>query len=233
MFLKRSFQSELLDESFIPQEDLYRNLYELEVINTYLGGYAITNKGLSALLANHSKVPQTIRIVDIGSGGGDTLRKMAIWCKKHHIKAELIGIDLKEDCIRYAQSKSKDFPEISFIQSDYKNIHLDADIFTSALFCHHLSDDELIFFLEWSQKNARLGFIVNDLHRHFLAYHSIKLLTKFFSRSYLVKNDAPLSVKRSLAKKDWENILQKAQIRDYNISWQWAFRWLIVGRTST
>lgn len=227
--MQRSYQLELLDNPNIPTPDLYRNLYELEVINTYLGGYQITLKGLSKFLLNksHSK---TIRIVDVGSGAGDTLRKMAQWCRKKNIKAELIGVDLKDDCIAYAQEKSIDFPEISFIQSDYKDVRLEADLITSALFCHHLSDEQLVFYLDWCQKNAQMGFIINDLHRHVLACKSIGLLTQLFSKSYLVKNDAPLSVRRSLLKHEWENMLQKANITHYQVSWEWAFRWLILGK---
>jgi len=223
---------ELLDNPDIPTSDLRRNLYELEVINTYLGGYQITLKGLAKFLKNQNP-SQTIRIVDIGSGGGDTLRQMALWCRKKPLKAELIGVDLKDDCIAYAQEKSKDFPEISFVQSDYKDVSLEADLVTSALFCHHLSDEQLVYFLNWSQKYATKGFIINDLHRHILACKSIGLLTGLFSKSYLVKNDAPLSVRRALLRNEWISILKKAQIAEYQISWEWAFRWLILGKYSS
>ncbi|HZK64528.1 MAG TPA: SAM-dependent methyltransferase, partial [Puia sp.] len=57
---------------------------------------------------------------------------------------------------------------------------------------------------------------------------AIRILTALFSRSYLVKNDAPLSVLRGFKKNDLVAILDKAGIRDYSIRWQWAFRWLII-----
>jgi hypothetical protein len=46
MFKNRSTRKELLDAEDIPQQDLYRNLYELERINTLLGGHAVTIAGL-------------------------------------------------------------------------------------------------------------------------------------------------------------------------------------------
>ena len=67
----------------------------------------------------------------------------------------------------------------------------------------------------------------NDLHRHVVAYNFIKYATKFFSRSYLVKNDAPLSVLRGFRKKEWQGIFERAGISDYAIQWKWAFRYLI------
>jgi hypothetical protein len=63
-----------------------------------------------------------------------------------------------------------------------------------------------------------------------MAYYSIKWLTKVFSRSYLVKNDAPLSVKRGFKKNDLIELLKQAGINNYTIEWKWAFRWLVVVR---
>jgi len=79
-------------------------------------------------------------------------------------------------------------------------------------------------------KNSAIGFFINDLQRHPLAYNSIKYITKFFSKSYLVKNDAPLSVLRGFKKREWQNIFEKAEISDYSLRWKWAFRHLLVAQ---
>jgi hypothetical protein len=77
------------------------------------------------------------------------------------------------------------------------------------------------------RKNAERGIVINDLHRHFLAYHSIRILTQLFSSSYLVKNDAPLSVLRAFRKHELIKLMEQAEISDYQIIWKWAFRWMI------
>jgi len=81
--------------------------------------------------------------------------------------------------------------------------------------------------LQWMKQNSRIGFFINDLHRHWLAYFLIKYITKFFSKSYLVKNDAALSVARSFRKKDWQHLFQLAGIPKFDIAWRWAFRFLV------
>lgn len=78
------------------------------------------------------------------------------------------------------------------------------------------------------QQNSTIGFFINDLQRNWFAYHSIKIITQLFSSSYLVKNDAPLSVARGFHKKEWINIFNKAGIKNYTIKWKWAFRYLII-----
>ncbi|WP_042479979.1 methyltransferase domain-containing protein [Solitalea canadensis] len=231
MMRSRSLEKELLDADEIPSDDLRQNLRELDIINHYLGGHSITIKGIKQLIKNQK---QSISILDIGSGGGDTLKAVAIWGREQNQKLKLIGVDLKNDCIEFAKENCIDFPEISFIQSDYRTIEhsdLKIDIIISSLFCHHLTNDEIVVFLRWMHKNSRTGFIINDLQRHPIAYQSIKLLTTLFSKSYLVKNDAKLSVARGFIKSDWENLIHKAGIKNAYIKWHWAFRHLIVVNT--
>jgi hypothetical protein len=78
------------------------------------------------------------------------------------------------------------------------------------------------------KEHARLGFFINDLQRHWLAYYLIQILTQIFSKSYLVKNDAPLSVARGFRKWEWQSLFSKAALLNCRISWKWAFRYLIV-----
>ena len=85
--------------------------------------------------------------------------------------------------------------------------------------------------MQWMQRNSNIGFFINDLHRNTLAYYSIRILTRWFSKSYLVKNDAPLSVLRGFKKNEWEAIMQQAGIQHYSIEWKWAFRWLITANS--
>ena len=231
-FAKRSYQKELLDRDDIPFPDLERNLIELDFINTYLGGHSVTIEGLKSFISDKSK---TYTILDIGSGGGDTLRFIAKWAQINSIKTSLVGLDYKKEAIDFATLKSSMFSNISFIQSDYKDLgklEFKPDIIISSLFCHHLNDAELIEYFKLIQENSRFGFIINDLHRQPFAYFSIKCLTQLFSSSYLVKNDAPLSVMRGFSKSELINLFELANVPLPIIKWKWAFRWLITSNKS-
>ncbi len=228
-FSQRSYKKELLDSEEIPFEDIKRNMEELEFINTYLGGHRITLTGIRKLLAGAAlNKKQECVICEIGCGGGDNILAIQSWCKKNNIPALFIGIDINPHCIEVAVSKAGSI-NASFIIADYIKASFDKKpdyIFTS-LFCHHFTNDELVQMLGWMKNNAQKGFFINDLHRHCVAYYSIKFLTKIFSRSYLVKNDAPLSVLRGFTAKEWKNLLKEAGITQYTIQWKWAFRHLI------
>ncbi|MDQ2720477.1 MAG: methyltransferase domain-containing protein [Bacteroidota bacterium] len=224
-YKKRSLKKELLDSDDIPFEDIAVNMKELQFINSHLGGHAITIKGFKTLLENR----KTISVCEIGCGGGDNLNAIHKFCKKNYIEATFIGIDINKDCITYARQNVIN-EKVVFHVSDYCKVDFGndkPDIIFSSLFCHHFADIELREMLNWMKNNSIIGFFINDLHRHPVAYYFIKIATKIFSKSYLVKNDAPLSVLRGFKRKEWINIFQTAGISNYSIKWKWAFRYLI------
>lgn len=224
-FNKRSYQKELLDRTDIPFADIQQNMKELEFINSYLGGHAITIRGYKKLAGDKKKVT----VCEIGCGGGDNLNVIYRRCSKQAMDLKLIGIDINPECIAFAK-KNTPINSKNFIISDYKKVEFDQkpDIIFSSLFCHHFTDEELITLIQWMKANSNIGFFINDLERHPLAYHLIKITSKLFSRSYLVKNDAPLSVLRGFKKKEWKIIFEKAGITKFTIEWKWAFRHLII-----
>lgn len=228
MFRNRTYKKELLDGDAIPFADIRRNMQELDFINQRLGGHRITLDGFQKLAG---RLKEPVSVVEIGCGGGDNLRVLKQWAHKKGLAVTLSGIDWNKECILFAQQNPGN-KGISFIHNDYRKVILEQrpHIIFSSLFCHHFTDEELVEQLDWMRQNCTLGFFINDLHRHPLAYYSIKGLTHLFSKSYLVKNDAPLSVRRSFIKKDWERLLAAAQIDAYSCTWKWAFRWLVVHR---
>ncbi|WP_407526285.1 methyltransferase domain-containing protein [Lacibacter sp. MH-610] len=228
-FSHRSNKKELLDRDDIPFEDIKQNMKELDFINTWLGGHAITINGIESLVKLSAfQLSDKLTICEMGCGGGDNLRAIGKWCKERDISVILIGIDMNPNCIAYARSRTDNF-DIDFISDDYRNVHFETkpDVIFSSLFCHHFTNEELQQQFAWMKQNTKLGFFVNDLQRHPLAYYSIKWLTKLFSKSYLVKNDAPLSVLRGFHKNELSQLLSQSSIINYQLKWKWAFRWLL------
>lgn len=225
----RSSNKELLDNDEIPFADIRQNMKELNTINKYLGGHKITIAGLKELL-RVSPAKKKIIICEIGCGGGDNLKAINDFCNKKNIPVKYIGIDIKTECIDFAKEQ---YPQLDaeWIVDDYKNINFDAakpDIIFSSLFCHHFTKTELTAMLQWMRFNTTTGFFINDLHRHPMAYYSIKWITAVFSKSYLVKHDAAVSVTRGFKKQDLIQILNDGGISGYSIRWKWAFRYLII-----
>ncbi len=229
-FSIRSEQIEIMDDLNCQGEVVDQTLRELETINALLGGNYVTINGIKKLL-QHNVTSGSISVVDLGCGGGDILKLISSWAKKKNLKLDLTGIDANPNIIRFAQNNSTSFPQIQYetvdiFSNEFKSKKFDVIIGT--LFFHHFSSNELIRFFEKAKDQATLGIVINDIHRHWLAYYSIKLLTKLFSKSAMVKFDAPLSVLRAFRRKELIKILEKSGIKNYSLKWMWAFRWQVV-----
>jgi hypothetical protein len=130
----------------------------------------------------------------------------------------LYGIDLKQTCINYSLTNNPSLG-IQFICDDYTKAPTyvaNIDIIHACLFCHHLTNAQIIILIQFCNSN-KITLVVNDLERNPIAYYSIKWLTQLFSKSYLVKNDAPLSVLRGFKKQEWLHILKQANATNYSV----------------
>ena len=228
MFKFRSDKKEYLDSAVIPTRDLYLNLDELNSINKLLGGYHASLKGLTSILKSHRNIKT---ILDIGCASGDTILQLAQFSHKTNEHLFFYGVDLKTDCIRYAENNLAALPNKKLICDDYRNISgelLDkTDVIHCSLFLHHLTDDEIINLFKFT-KSHHCILLANDLHRNWFAYYSIRLLTFLFSKSWLVQNDAPISVMRGFKKSELVQLLKKAGFSNYSVKWTWAFRYVII-----
>jgi len=229
-FSVRSVDREIMDDLSCDGEVVFQTLRELEFINKWLGGNAVTIGALDAL-ANQIKEKELLRIADLGCGSGDMLRIISTWAAKKGIAVQLTGIDANPHIIAYAVRNLRDLPEIRFQTLDIFSTQFqpgDFDIVIATLFFHHFTQEELVTFFSRVRAGGIKHLIINDIHRHFLAYHSIRILTQLFSASSMVKYDAPLSVLRAFSRAELEEILRKAGFPAYKIRWKWAFRWQVI-----
>jgi 2-polyprenyl-3-methyl-5-hydroxy-6-metoxy-1,4-benzoquinol methylase len=230
-FSRRSEEPEIMDDLSCSGEVVNQTLRELDTINRWLGGNSITLNGVVKLLLSRGNSLEKLTVSDIGCGSGKILKLISRVLKQRNISVALIGFDANPNIITYAEQHGKEFPEITFVtenilQQTFRNKKF--DVITATLFLHHFTTQQLIELLKSLKNQARIGMVINDLHRHPLAYYAIKFLTTLFSKSAMVKYDAPLSVLRGFTQKEWREILQQAGISDYSLKWKWAFRWQLI-----
>ena len=225
----RSNDTELMDDFSMKGELLRDTLDKLGSINKWLGGNRVTLNGLRQLL-EHQPKDKVYTIVDIGCGHGDILRLIAEYGRKHNYSFQLIGIDANQDAIDYAVELSTAYDELSFKKLDVFSEAFQAmeyDVVLSTLFLHHLDGMEIRSLLKLMSTKAKLGVVVNDLHRHRLAYGLFKLLGTVIS-NHMIVQDGLTSILRAFKRKEIEQISDQLNLNS-QISWKWAFRyqWLI------
>ena len=235
MLRHRSTRTEYLDEPDLPAAALHQNLRELDTINRLLGGHAATLHGLRQLWPS-PPLDEPPLVVDFGCGGGDTLLAVARWARSKSLPVKLIGLDYNPEVCAFATAATAEYPEISIRCMDFYSEEaraLQPTVGLAALFTHHLSDPQNVAFLRHLAHTCSAGFVINDLHRHPVAYGSIWALARALPTSYLLKHDAPLSVARGFRLGEWKALLAHAGVPQAQVRWRWAFRWQVVYKTST
>lgn len=228
-FQRRSYQEEIMDDFEMKGEVLRETLDQLGMINRFLGGNKTTLKGLNQLLINVPK-NEALHVTDLGCGHGDLLRRAALMARKEGRKMHFTGIDANADTLEYARSLSKDFPEINYRQallpSDFLE-HESTDVVLCTLFLHHFKENDILRILNYCLDNVSRGIVVNDLHRHPMAYKLFDWLTRLFFND-MVREDGLTSIQRGFSKKELDELANHASVTRSVIQWKWAFRYLWV-----
>ncbi len=206
-------------------------LDKIASINKLLGGNQVTLDGVKKLLRGVDK-STNIRILDVGCGNGDMLRSLAAYASGKGYTFTLYGIDANAFTIEHARACSVNFNNISYLCTDIFQEDLpsqEIDIILCTLTLHHFKDQEILRLLRYFHSQAKLGVVINDLHRSKLAYYLFKAICYVFGLNDMSREDGLVSILRGFKKKDLVYYSKQLQFRKVSIKWRWAFRyqWII------
>lgn len=213
---------EVMDDLAVDEGDLGRALRELSIINRWLGGDRVSRLGVQRIL-RFLPPARRVTVLDVGAGGSDLPRALAPLGRQFDVTA----LDVNPRAGEFARNYGR---PVTVIVGSAHALPFDEgsfDIAHVSLFLHHCSDEEASALLRNLSRIARYGIVINDLHRHAIAYVSISLLTRLFSRSAIVRHDAPVSVLRAFLRRELEALFPAELRTTVSISWHWAFRWCV------
>jgi SAM-dependent methyltransferase len=166
---------------------------------------------------------RAFKLLDVGFGDGDMLRRIARWAARRGIGAELVGVDLNPRSEPAARAHTPADLPIRYVTGDYRDAGGGWDVIVSSLVAHHMTHDQLVAFLRFMEANARDWF-VNDLHRHGFAHRGFPLLATLARWHPIVRHDGTLSVARSYRPGEWAPILAEAGVTDAGVFRAFPFR---------
>ena len=188
---------ELLD-SPLPPADLRATLDDLDRLNAWFGGYALT---LARIRRVASELPRDRRLVvmDVGGGRGDLAVRIVRWARRAGRPVRVIVLDRDVTMLALARRRTASYPEITLVCADAAALPLLAgavDIAVAALTIHHLTPDEATAALAAMAGAARV-VVVNDLLRTPAAFALVWLTTRALRLHPVSRHDGPISVRRA------------------------------------
>ncbi|ARA92873.1 methyltransferase type 11 [Rhodothermaceae bacterium RA] len=233
-FATRSQAREMMDDFSITDDRLGRALRDLQVVNRWLGGYAGTMAVLAPYLRARPGHPT--RILDLGTGGADFPAYLVRWAAARGLAVSVVGVDANPATVRWARQRlDRTLPpslreRVRLEVGDALALEADAgciDVAVASLFLHHFDAPAAVALLREMQRVASAGLVVNDLHRHPVAYHAIRVLAHGLPVSPMFRHDAPLSVLRGFRRDELAALAAEAGLPAVRLRWRWAFRWIL------
>jgi ubiquinone/menaquinone biosynthesis C-methylase UbiE len=210
-FSARAQVSELMDDLSRPASEFDDAYRELATINRRLGGI----RAIERFLPTRSG----LAVLDVAAGGcdiGDALVQSRS-CK-------VISLDINRTGLQRTRFTTPVIGDGTLLP--FGDTTFDAVI--CSLSFHHLTDSECVQVLREMWRTSRGCVLVNDLHRHPLAYAAIWVLSRLFSHSVMVKHDGPASVRRAFRPRDLQELADRAGMRA-RVHRSFPFRLVLVG----
>lgn len=190
---------ELMDQP-CSRDELRACLRDLARLNRLFLGHRPILRWLESLHLQGS-----VRILDVGSGYGDTLRRVEQWARGKGVAVQLTGLDLNPDTAVIASEASPASSCIQWVTGDVFDYEPQdpPHLVMTSLMAHHLTDAEIVRLLQWMDKRTVNGWFINDLSRNIVPYRLLTAFTRFARMHPFVQHDGPVSIARAFVPRDW------------------------------
>jgi SAM-dependent methyltransferase len=209
----RSPDLELLDGERLDPYELRINLREMARLNRLPGGIADSVRAVDRLLDGKADAS----VLDIGTGGGDFVRRLA-----RRRAAHVIAADVSADVLRITRRNLADTKDVTILQADVRALPLgdaQVEVAHASLVLHHLEPAGVVRALREMRRVARRGIVINDLRRGPLALLFSAATVLALTRGAYTRHDGILSARRAYTLSELDELAAEAGLRPVARTW--------------
>ncbi|WP_395245117.1 methyltransferase domain-containing protein [Agromyces sp. MMS24-K17] len=194
---------ELMDDPGCDPAMLARTYARFGLVNAFVSGQRTSYRHW--IRPRRRLGSRGLRVLDVGTGGGDLPERLARWAAADGFDVEVVGIDPDERAISFARRRPP-VPGVRFEQATTRELAERGerfDVVVSNHVLHHLDGRELGALLADSERLARPGGVVvhGDIERSRWGYAGFAAGTWPFRRNLLrgcyIRPDGLTSIRRS------------------------------------
>ncbi|KRB36858.1 methyltransferase domain-containing protein [Microbacterium sp. Root180] len=187
---------ELMDDPACDPRRLKATLRRFGTINRLFSGWGTTYR--DRLRPALAALGRPARVLDLGSGGGDLVVRLAALARQDGLNVSWIGADPDHRSLEIAGERAA--PGIEFRVTDAASLRREGETFDAVVsnhVLHHLSSAELAAFAEDSLALSTGPVIHSDIRRSSAAYGLYAIAITPFAPGTFLRTDGLRSIRRS------------------------------------
>jgi ubiquinone/menaquinone biosynthesis C-methylase UbiE len=223
---------EMIDDPNADAELLRDELKSIRNINRFFGGFTAIRRGILSLL-DKERDGDEIRILDLGTGSADLPVYLIGIGQRLRKKFTITAIDNHPAVIQIARERTRSVAHLTIEQANLLELDYPPamfDIVLCSLTLHHFSSEEVVEILRSMKRLCRIGFVVNDLRRSWIAAWATWLYIHLTTSNVMTVTDSYLSVLWGFTVGEMKSMAEQAGIHMFEIRKQAFFRLLLVGK---
>ncbi|CAL4861077.1 methyltransferase domain-containing protein [Microbacterium sp. MM2322] len=197
---------ELMDDPDCDPVALAATLERFDLVNRAIGGWGrVWRRGIRPRLR---RLGRPARVLDVGSGGGDVVARLATWAERDGLDVQWLGIDPDPRALDVARTRESE--RVSFAATDAAGLRAAGETFDLVLsnhVLHHLEAAELGEFAADTRALATGTVMHADIERGRLAYALYGIGITALERGTFLRTDGLRSIRRSYRADELESAL--------------------------
>jgi len=221
----RDRQPERMDDPHLAPVEHRRALLGLARINKLTRSAQLFLPIIKELQAEVA--PKPLRILDVATGSGDIPAALQQLVGRHAFPIQLSACDISPLAIEEARAAA---PGVNFFVHDVLKDPLpgEYDLVICSLFLHHLEHAQQLHLLREMARVSVRGIALSDLVRSRLNYWLVWIAARLASRSHIVHEDGPLSVRAALTISEMQALALEAGLNNSTVKSCFPSRFLMI-----